>query len=258
VPLSAVLEMVGVQKGATWMVAEGTGAKKHSADIPLAKALNDPSPAMLAYGQNGEPVRPEQGYPLRLITPGFEGMRNVKGLQRIKITDRPYWTYYENVAYNNLKTDGKARNFQYEMEPSSIITFPSGEQKLPGPGFYEIRGLAWSGGGSVHRVEVSTNGGKTWKDAELQLPIHRIAFTAFRLPWKWDGQETVITSRCTDENGDIQPSLPEFSKIWNVPPDYWQKSNNRVQHFNAWVPWKIYPDGRVKDWMWDPSNNVAG
>ena len=133
--LSTVLEMVVVQKGSNWMVADSSDMKKHSMDIPLAKAMDD---AILAYGQNGEPLTPGHGYPLRLIVPGFEGTRNVKWLRRIKLTDRPYWTYYENVAYSNLKPDGKARNFQYEMEVGSIITFPSGEQRLPGPGMYEI------------------------------------------------------------------------------------------------------------------------
>jgi sulfane dehydrogenase subunit SoxC len=251
--LSTVLDMVGVQKGANWMVAESVDVKKHAMDIPVAKGMDD---AILAYGQNGDLINPEQGYPLRLIVPGFEGTRNVKWLGRIKVTDRPYWTYYENSAYLNLKTDGKARNFQYEMEPGGVITFPSGAQQLPGPGFYEIRGLAWSGGGAVHRVEISADGGRTWKDSRLNGPVHRKAFTMFTLPWKWDGQEAVLLSRTTDDTGDIQPSLAELTKIWRVTPDYWQTSTNWIQHYNAIQPWRIDREGMVTNGMFHPSNNT--
>ena len=154
--LSTVLKEVGVQKGAAWLVPESADAKKHTMTSPLAKGFDD---AILAYGQNGDLLRPEQGYPLRFLAPGFEGTRNIKWLRRIKVTATPYMTNYEIKCYANWKKkDGKGRWFQFEMEPGGTITFPSGEQKLPGPGFYEITGLDWSGGGSVRKLEVSTDG----------------------------------------------------------------------------------------------------
>ena len=252
--VSTVLKMVGVQPGGNWLVAESVDAKKHTMTVPLEKGMDD---AILAYGQNGAPVRPEQGYPLRLVVPGFEGTRNIKWLGRIKVTDQPYWSHYESVSYANVKPfDGKSRNFQFEMEPGGVITFPSGAQQLQGPGLYEISGLAWSGGGSVQRVEITIDGGKTWKDAQLQTPILRKAHTRFRLPWKWDGQEAVLMSRTTDDNGDIQPTLAQLSKIWHVTPDFWLESNETVQHFNALQPWRIDREGKVTNGMWHPSNNI--
>src|SRR4029077_18638552 len=144
--------------------------------IPVDKAMDD---VIVAYGQNGEAVRPEQGYPLRLVAPGYGGINSVKWLRRIKVVDEPYMARAETTQYPELRPDGKARWFNSEMGPSSVITRPAGGQKLPGKGFFEITGLAWSGGGVVKRVEVSTDGGKTWKDAELQGPIHSKAHTRF-------------------------------------------------------------------------------
>jgi sulfane dehydrogenase subunit SoxC len=251
--LSTLFNMVGVEKGANWMVAEGADVKKHAMTSPVAKAWDD---AILVYGQNGQPINPEQGYPLRLLVPGFEGTRNVKWLRRIKLTDQPTFSGMESSTYVNLKKDGIGRNFQFEMEPGGVITFPSGAQQLHGTGFYEISGLAWSGGGAVHRVEISVDGGRTWKDAQLQAPVLKKAHTRYRLPWNWDGQEAVLMSRTTDDTGDIQPSLAEFTKIWHVTPDYWKTTTNVVQHFNAIQPWRIDRDGKVTNGMWHPSNNV--
>jgi len=253
VPLSTVLNMVGVQKEAKWIVPESVDGKKWSMSSPLAKAYDD---AMLIYGQNGELLSPGNGYPLRLLVPGFEGTRNIKWLRKLKLTDQPAMSKHEINVYSNLKNDGKARWYQFAMEVGGIITFPSAAQKLPGPASYEISGVAWSGGGSIHRVEVSVDGGRTWKDAQLQAPVLRKAFTRFRLPWRWDGQEAVLMSRSTDDTGDIQPSLAEFSKIWRVTPDAWLTSVGTVQHFNATQPWRIDRDGNVTNGMWHPSNNT--
>ena len=244
--LSLLLKEAGVQKGASWLVAEGADAGKHTKSIPLEKAMDD---VLVAYGQNGEAVRPEQGYPLRLLVPGWEGISNVKWLRRIKVVDQPYMTKWESTMYASLRPDGKARWFQFEMGPKSVITFPSGGQRLPGRGFYEITGLAWSGGGAIRRVEVSTDGGRTWKDAQLQEPVLRMAHTRFRFPWNWDGEEAVLQSRCTDERGDVQPTLAELGKIWGVNPDYWQSTTNRINHFNAIQPWKVTRDGSVHNAM---------
>ena len=231
--LSLLLQEAGVQKGATWLIAEGADSGKHSKSIPLAKAMDD---IIVAYGQNGEALRPENGYPLRLVIPGWEGINNMKWVRRIKVVDQPYMAKAETAGYALIRPDGKARWFRFEMPPKSIITRPSGGQRLPGRGFYEITGLAWSGGGTIRRVEVSTDGGRTWKDAELQQPIHRIAHTRFRFPWDWNGEEAVLQSRCTDEQGQVQPTLAELSKVFGRRTGIFQnnhKSNRSLQCHSA-------------------------
>jgi sulfane dehydrogenase subunit SoxC len=242
--LSVLLNEVRVQKGASWLVAEGAEPNRLTRSIPLEKAMDD---CLVAYGQNGEPIRPEQGYPLRLVVPGWEGDTNIKWLRRIKVVDEPYMTMAETNIYPSIRPDGKARWFLFEMPPHSVITFPSVGQRLPVHGFYEIRGLAWSGGGAIRRVEVSSDGGRTYKDAELQEPILRMAHTRFRLPWVWDGAEAVIQSRCTDEKGQVQPSLAELSKAWGVSLDYWQETSNYINHFNPIHPWKVTREGSVQN-----------
>jgi sulfane dehydrogenase subunit SoxC len=140
------------------------------------------------------------------------------------VVDQPYMAMMETTRYPSLRPDGKSRWFESEHGPKSVITRPSGGQKLPGPGFHEITGLAWSGGGSVRRVEVSTDGGRTWKDAQLQEPIARKAHTRFRMDWNWDGTEVVLQSRCTDDRREVQPTLAELAKIWGVNMDYFPRS----------------------------------
>src|SRR5919109_92571 len=233
VPLSLLLREAGVQQGATWIVAEGADASGNERSIPMAKAMDD---VLVAYGQNGEAPRPENGYPLRLIVPGWEGNANVKWLRRITVVDRPYMTRMESTGHTALMPDGKARQFNFVMEAKSVITFPSGTHRLPGQGFYEIRGLAWSGRGLVHRVEVSTDGGKTWRDARLQEPVLPLAHTRFRLDWRWDGGEAVLQSRCTDETGYVQPTLAELVRVRGLNSIYF---NNAIQS------WKVAADGSV-------------
>jgi sulfane dehydrogenase subunit SoxC len=240
--LSVLLREVGVQEGASWLVAEGADWVKHTRSLPLAKAMDD---VLVAYGQNGEPVRREQGYPLRLVVPGWEGNVNIKWLRRIKVVDQPYMTVQESDGYALARGDGKSRWFLFEMAPQSVITFPSGGQRLPGPGFYEITGLAWSGGGAIRKVEVSTDGGRGWMDAALQEPVLRYAHARFRFPWKWDGKEVVVASRCTDEKGQVQPTLAELGKIWGVSSDYWLSTTNKIGHFNPIQPWRVTPEGSV-------------
>ena len=244
VPLSLLLREAGVQTGARWIIAESADAGKHVKSIPLEKALHD---VLVAYGQNGEAVRPEVGYPLRLVTPGWEGVHNVKWLRRIKVVDQPSMDKVESTGYVVLRPNmkGKAVWFNSQLGPKSVITFPSGGQRLPGRGFYEITGLAWSGEGVVRRVEVSTDGGRSWKDAQLQEPVHRIAHTRFRLAWNWDGEEAVLQSRCTDEQGDVQPSIADISKQWGVNPDFFKTTKARVNHWNAIQPWRVTRDGSV-------------
>jgi sulfane dehydrogenase subunit SoxC len=245
--LSLLLTEAGVQKGANWLVAEGAEPSKYEMSIPVEKAMDD---IIVVYGQNGEPLRPEQGFPLRLIVPGWEGPRNIKWLRRIKVVDQPYMTKLETSGTPSLRPDGKSRWFQFEMGLKSVITYPSVGQRLTSRGFHEITGLAWSGGSTIRKVEVSTDGGRSWKDAQLQEPVLRIAHTRFRFPWNWNGEEAVIQSRCTDERGDVQPSLAEFSKLWGVKPEYFQSASN-VNHFNPVQPWRITSDGSVHNAMWE-------
>lgn len=248
VPLSVLLKETGIKDGATWIVAEGAEAKKRTKSIPLSKALDD---AIVAWGQNGEPVRPEQGFPLRLVTPGYEGPANVKWLRRIKLGAQPWIAHADNPGHTTLRPDGKGRWFEFEMGVNSVITKPSGGQQMPGRGFHPITGLAWSGGGAITRVEVSTDGGRTWNDAQLEGPAHRFAHTRFYMPWKWQGGEAVIMSRATDEHGDVQPSLHELNQIYGVQTDYWLTIKDSRGHFNPIQPWRITAEGSIKNAVWE-------
>ena len=240
VPLSVLLKEVGVQKGASWVVSEGSEEVKGAGSFPLAKAMDD---CLVAYGQNGEPLRPQNGYPVRLIVPGFEGIYNTKWLRRMKVVDQYYMTYND---YGHISTDPKVAALTFQWGPKSVITFPSGGEKLPGRGVYQISGLAWSGGGAVRKVEITTDGGRTWKDAELRGEAHKMAHTRFGLNWKWEGQECVLMSRCVDELGQVQPTRAQVAKVFSVPPDYYH--DHSVQGTdNTIVPWKVATDGSVSN-----------
>jgi sulfane dehydrogenase subunit SoxC len=237
VPLSLLLKESGLQNGASWVVAEGAEEVKGASTIPLGKALDD---CLVAYGMNGEPIRPQQGFPLRLLVPGFEGIYQIKYLRRIKVVDRFYMTYDD---YGHINSDARAAALAEQIGPKSVITFPSGGQQLPGPGLYEISGLAWSGAGAVKKVELSTDGGKSWKDAELRSPAYRMAHTRFGLGWKWDGKECVLLSRCVDELGTIQPTRLQAGKFFGDPPERARARGND----NSIQPWKIASDGSVSN-----------
>ncbi|MBC59983.1 MAG: sulfite dehydrogenase [Gammaproteobacteria bacterium] len=234
--LSTLLNEAGVQEDGDWIVAEGVEEVKGASSIPMSKAMED---CLICYGMNGEAVRPQQGYPLRLLVPGFEGILSVKWLRRIKVVDQFYMTYND---YGHLHQDSDTAALGMQIGPKSVITFPSGEQQLPGPGFYEISGLAWSGGGAVTKVEVSTDGGRNWMDAEIRGTAHRMAHTRFSFQWNWDGNECELQSRCTDELGSIQPSRAQIAEFWNQPPD--QPVRVRGQD-NSIQPWRIASDGSV-------------
>ncbi len=233
VPLALLLSEVGVRPGASWVIAEGADACRMERSIPLAKALEN---SLLAYGQNGEAMRPAQGYPLRLINPGWEGNANVKWLRSLKVTDQPYMARDETSKYSDLMPDGKARIFTYDMEAKSVITFPSGGQALPGPGLYELTGLAWSGKGLVERVEITLDGGTTWQRAVLQEPRLPIALTRFRLAWRFDGREAVIASRAVDETGYVQPTREALIAA---------RGTNSIYHYNGIKFWRVRSDGTV-------------
>lgn len=233
VPLSLVLEEAGLKPEAKWMICEGADACRMARSLPIEKILDD---CLLAYGQNGEALRPEQGYPLRLLTPGYEGNVNVKWLRVLKATAGPSHARDETSKYTDLMPDGSARQFTFDMDAKSVITTPSGGQKLPGPGFLEIRGLAWSGRGRIEKVEVSTDGGSSWQEAELQEPRLPKAFTRFRLPWRWEGGEGGLVCRAMDETGYLQPTVDELVAVRGTDSSY---------HNNGIKTWKIQPDGSV-------------
>lgn len=233
VSLKLVLQEAGLKPDAKWVIAEGADAAALTRSIPIEKCLED---AMLVYSQNGERLRPQQGYPLRLLLPGFEGNMSVKWLRRLHVTAEPVYSREETSKYTDLLPDGTAREFSFYMEAKSIITRPSGGQRLSAPGFHEITGIAWSGHGKIARVEVSVDNGKSWQEARLQEPVLTRALTRFRLPWQWDGKPTVIQSRAIDETGYVQPTLAELLAV---------RGENYFYHNNAIWPWRIAQDGEV-------------
>ena len=232
-PLPWVLREVGVRPGASWMLAEGGDAALMSRSVPLDKAMDD---ALLAYGQNGEAIRPEQGYPLRLFLPGWEGNISVKWLRRLEITDRPTMTRDETSKYTDPLRGGAARQFSFVMDAKSVITFPSYPYALPDRGWWEIKGLAWTGRGRITRVEVSTDGGRSWADAQLQRPVLSKSTVRFRHLWEWNGGEALIVSRATDETGYIQPTVHQ---LWDV------RGERTSYHQNHQRAWKVASTGEV-------------
>jgi sulfane dehydrogenase subunit SoxC len=240
VPLSTLLKQTGLKPGAAWVLAEGADAAVMTRSVPIDKCLSD---ALIVFAQNGEAIRPEQGYPMRLFLPGWEGNISIKWLRRLEVSDQPFYTREETSKYTDLITKtGKARIFTFTMEAKSVITFPSANMKLPGPGFYEVTGLAWSGRGKVARVEVSCDGGKTWNLAALQDPVLPICQTRFRFPWVWDGTAAVLQSRATDETGYTQPTHAQL--IAERGP---LEAPGMMYHMNAIQSWGIAADGSVKN-----------
>jgi sulfane dehydrogenase subunit SoxC len=231
VKLSTIFREAGVKPNATWFLAEGGDAAVMTRSIPVKKGWDD---AILAYGQNGEALRPEQGYPVRLFLPGWEGNMSVKWLRRLELSDQPFMTREETSKYTE-GVNGKVRQFSFDIDARSIITFPSYPQRVE-KGWIEIRGIAWSGSGKVVKVEVSTDAGKSWQNAHLQDPILDKAHTAFRYLWQWKGEETEILSRVTDETGYVQPTLKQLVEARGETGGY---------HFNPITAWQIKRDGSV-------------
>ena len=235
VPLSIVLQEVGSDPMAQWILAEGADAAAMTRSIPMSVAMDD---ALLVYAQNGEMLRREQGYPLRLFLPGIEGNASVKWLRRLKLSDTPFMTREETSKYTDLMADGKARQFSLVMDVKSVIVRPSGGQEMAGSGFVEIQGLAWSGHGRIRRLEVSTDGGKSWRDAALQKPIQSKCLTAFRLPWRWDGSAAILQSRATDEKGNVQATRDALVA---------ERGLNSFYHYSGIQSWHILPGGKVEN-----------
>lgn len=235
VKLGLVLDEAGIDPRATWMIAEGGDAASLSRSIPLAEAREV---GILALFQNGERLRPEQGYPLRLLMPGWEGNLNIKWLHRIKLTEGPVYAKDETSKYTELQPNGIARQFDLIMGAKSVIIRPSVGMTVPGAGFYEISGLAWSGHGRIVRVEVTIDGGQTWRAAELTGPVLPQATCRFRLPWDWDGKATLLQSRAIDEKGNTQPTHATLMA---------QRAPGQIYHYNAIQSWQIMVDGTVRN-----------
>jgi len=234
VELSTLLDEAGVDPAAKWILAEGADAAGMSRSVPLAKAMDD---ALVALYQNGERVRPSNGYPLRLLLPGYEGNMQVKWLRRIKATAGPMMTKDETSKYTILLPDGKSLQFVFPIEAKSVITQPSPGLTMQGRGLYEISGLAWSGYGKIAGVDVSVDGGNTWAPAALQQPILSMALTRFRIPWQWNGGPAMLQSRARDDSGYVQPTRGELIA---------KRGSKTIYHFNGITSWGVGESGEVK------------
>ena len=235
VPLSTLLEDVGFDtKKAKYLLAEGADAASLTRTIPISFALDD---VLVAYGQNGEMLRPEQGYPVRLLVPGVQGISNVKWLRRIKVGDMPWDTREETLQYSDQMPDGSLRQYTWIQEAKSVITSPSGGQHLlDKDGYFEITGFAWSGRGHIKRVDISTDGGKNWRTATLQAPVLEKALTRFRADWKWDGSPALLQSRCIDSTGYVQPQMRQLRAV---------RGTSSIYHNNAIQTWLVDAEGKV-------------
>jgi sulfane dehydrogenase subunit SoxC len=235
IPVSTLLQEAGVLPTAKWVLIEGADGAAHARSIPMQKMLDD---ALIVYASNGEMLRPENGYPLRLFIPGWEGNVSIKWVRRMKVGDQPWHLRSETARYTDPMPEGKWRQFSFEMEAKSVITSPSGGMAVrPGP--MEIVGFAWSGNGKIKAVDVTVDGGRTWREARLEEPVLDKCLTRFRLPWTWDGTPVTIASRTVDSTGYVQPTVEEIKKVRAIV--------GFVQHHNGIFPWSIAASGEVKN-----------
>jgi len=242
VKLSTLLEETGIDPKAKWFIAEGADAPHLTRSVPMLKALDD---AMIALYQNGERLMPGNGYPMRLLLPGYEGNMNVKYLRRIKLTAEPAMGFWEAKTYSQLLPSGQAYQFYFLQEVKSFITQPSPGTMLKQPGLYEISGVAYSGAGRITKVMVSADAGQSWAEAALQEPVLPKAFTRFRMAWRWNGSPSILQSRASDDAGNVQPTRAEFvarrGELKTMPPVVAFPN----QHFNAVTSWAVETNGQV-------------
>ena len=237
VPLKLLLDMAGVdyQRG-RYVLAEGADGSSMTRTVPMA--LVESGEVIVAYGQNGEMLRPEQGYPLRLVVPGVQGVSWVKYLRRIEVGDQPYGSKDEALHYIDLQPGGLHRQYTSTQECKSVVTTPSGGQVLLDKGFYQISGLAWSGRGKVKRVDVSVDGGRNWQTARLQAPVMSKCLTRFSLGWAWDGKPALVQSRAIDETNYVQPSYQQLRAV---------RGTRSIYHNNAIQSWLVQESGEVRN-----------
>jgi len=235
VPLATLLAEAGVDPKAKFVLAEGADGAALTRSIPMAMALED---VLVCYGQNGEMLRPEQGYPLRLLVPGVQGVSSVKWLRRLKVGDTPWNSREEALHYIDLMPGGIHRQYTWIQEAKSVITAPSGGQVILDKGYHEITGFAWSGRGTIRRVDVSTDGGKNWRTAKLQTPVLRKALTRFRIDWNWDGGPALLQSRAIDDTGFVQPTIRQLREV---------RGTRSIYHNNAIQTWRVDPSGEVSN-----------
>jgi sulfane dehydrogenase subunit SoxC len=234
--LSTLLDEVGIDRAkARFILAEGADGASLTRTIPLANALDD---VIVAYAQNGEMLRPEQGYPLRLVVPGIQGVSSVKWLRRLEVGDQPWNTREESLHYVDLMPDGMHRQYTWIQEAKSVITAPSGGQVLLDRGYHEITGLAWSGRGRIKRVDVSTDGGRNWRTARLSEPVLAKALTRFRIDWSWDGGPALLQSRAIDDTGYVQPTIRQLRAV---------RGTRSIYHNNAIQTWRVDATGEVSN-----------
>jgi len=235
VKLSTLLDEVGIQKGAKWLLAEGADGAGMSRSIPLEKALDD---TLVVYAQNGEMLRPEQGYPVRLFNPGWEGNTSIKWLRRLEIGDKPWYQREETSKYTDLMPDGTARKFSFVQETNSVITSPCPEKPMMHRGIHHLEGIAWSGRGKIKRVDVSLDGGVSWQTAKLKGLVLSKAITRFGMEINWQGEPLLLQSRAIDETGYVQPTLSQLREA---------RGSNSIYHKNSIHTWMLDKDGTVSN-----------
>ena len=237
VPLITLLEMAGADlKNGKFVLAEGGDGSSMTRTIPMG--LITSGEVFVAYGQNGEMLRPENGYPLRLVVPGVQGVSWVKYLRRVEVGDKPYGSKDEAIHYMDLQPGGLHRQYANLQECKSVVTTPSGGQVLLDKGFYNITGLAWSGKGKVRKVDVSVDGGRNWRPARLETPVLSKALTRFNIDWVWDGKPAILQSRATDETGFVQPTYQQLRAV---------RGTRSIYHNNAIQSWLVQENGEVRN-----------
>jgi sulfane dehydrogenase subunit SoxC len=235
VKLSTILQEAGIKPGAKWVLAEGADAAGMTRSIPLDKALDD---TLVVFAQNGEMLRPEQGYPVRLFTPGWEGNTSVKWLRRLEVGDMPWAQREETSKYTDLLADGKARKHSFVQEVNSVITSPCPENPIKRKGLLQLEGLAWSGHGKVKRVDVSLDGGVSWQTAKLKGLVLSKSLTRFGMEINWQGEPLLLQSRAVDETGYVQPTLSQLREV---------RGTNSIYHKNSIHTWQVQTDGAVNN-----------
>ena len=235
VPLRTLFELCGVdyQRG-RYVLGEGADGSSMTRTLPME--LVESGEVLVAYGQNGEMLRPENGYPLRLVVPGVQGVSWVKYLRRIEVGDQPYATKDETLHYVDLMPGGLHRQYTSTQEAKSVVTTPSGGQVLLEKGFYNVTGMAWSGRGKISRVDVSVDGGRNWQTARLESPVLSKCLTRFNLDWVWDGSPALVQSRATDETGYVQPTHQQLRAV---------RGSRSIYHNNAIQTWRVQVNGEV-------------